>query len=110
LQWLDFVFTYAGSYSLQKQLRPIRNGSIILPGDVIVEGGFPGHAMMVMDIVSNEKGEQQMMLAQSYMPAHEMHIVRNPHAAQISPWYSITHASPLETPDWRFQKLQFYRW
>jgi hypothetical protein len=110
LQWLDFVFTYAGSYSLQKQLRPIRNGSIILPGDVIVEGGFPGHAMMVMDIVSNEKGEQQMMLAQSYMPAQEMHIVRNPHAAQISPWYSITHASPLETPDWRFQKLQFYRW
>lgn len=110
LQWLDFVFTYAGSYSLQKQLRPLRAGSVVLPGDVIVEGGFPGHAMMVMDIVSNERGEQKMMLAQSYMPAQDMHIVRNIQAPKTSPWYAIQHAQPLNTPDWHFQKLQFYRW
>lgn len=110
LQWLDFVFTYAGSYSLQKQLRPLRAGAVVLPGDVIVEGGFPGHAMIVMDIVSNERGEQLMMLAQSYMPAQDMHIVRNIHAPTISPWYTIPHAPPLDTPDWGFQKLQFFRW
>lgn len=110
LEWLEFVFVYAGTYSLQKQLRPLRLGTTIMPGDVIVEGGFPGHAMIVMDAVSNADGEQQILLAQSYMPAQEMHIVRNPRLAEITAWYQPQQGKALETPDWRFKNLQFYRW
>lgn len=110
LEWLEFVFVYAGTYSLQKQLRPLRLETTIMPGDVIVEGGFPGHAMIVMDAVSNADGEQQILLGQSYMPAQEMHIVRNPRLAEIAAWFQPQQGKALETPDWRFKSLQFYRW
>lgn len=109
LQWLEFVFMYAGTYSLQKQLKLKPQSESMVPGDVIVEGGFPGHAMIVMDVCSNDRGQKSFMLAQSYMPAQEMHVVLNP-SLDSSPWYQTKVGEPLNTPDWRFEKMKLYTW
>ena len=108
-QWLEFVFTYAGTWSLQQQLRLRQTGSRLQPGDVIVEGGFPGHAMLVIDVAENAEGKEFFMLAQSYMPAQDMHIVVNSNDAGNSPWYERESGS-LATPDWVFNSTRFFTW
>lgn len=108
-KWLEFVFMYAGTYSLQKQLKPKTPGEPVRPGDVIVEGGFPGHAMIVMDVCKNDRNENYFMLAQSYMPAQDMHVVLNPEE-ESSPWYNTKPGEILHTPDWSFGKMKLYEW
>ena len=53
--YMDLVFNYAGSLSLSRELKPVVNVSEIKPGDVFIKGGSPGHAVMVMDVIKNEK-------------------------------------------------------
>ena len=46
-------------------------------GDVFIQGGFPGHAIIVVDLAENEVGEKCFLVAQSYMPAQEIHVLKN---------------------------------
>lgn len=98
LQYLETVFAYAGTLSLSRELKPARD---ILPGDVFIQGGSPGHAVIVMDVVINKAGEKRYLLAQSYMPAQSIHILKNPANAQ-SPWYATGLNEVLRTPEWDF--------
>lgn len=107
--WLRLVFTYAGTYSLQQQLHRKMETQPLRPGDVIVEGGFPGHAMLVMDVCKGEDGKEYFLLAQSYMPAQDMHVVVNPRSPSGSPWFERV-TTGLETPDWDFRRSIFYSW
>jgi len=109
--YLDLVFTYAGSYSLDKQLIPVKDARDIHPGDVFIRGGFPGHAVMVMDVIENRNtGDKLFLLAQSYMPAQEVHVLVNGHDHAISPWYSTKYSDHLFTPEWTFLKKELKRW
>ena len=74
-KYLEKVFGYCGTLSLEKQLDPVIDFENILPGDVLIKGGSPGHAVIVVNVAINNKGEKQYMLAQSYMPAQEIHIL-----------------------------------
>jgi len=47
---------------------------VLQPGDIFYHGGSPGLAFMVLDVVENDLGNKMFLLAQSYMPAQEMHI------------------------------------
>ena len=47
---------------------------------------------------------------EAYMPAQDMHIVRNPSAEPASPWYPIAFGDRLVTPEWTFDKDQLKRW
>jgi hypothetical protein len=76
--YLQKVFSWCGTASLAKQLKPVSKMEAITPGDVLIKGGFPGHAVMVMDAAVNRKGEKIYLLAQSYMPAQDIHILKNP--------------------------------
>lgn len=101
-RYLDVVFTYAGTLSLSKELKNIRF-SELKPGDVLIQGGSPGHAVIVVDVAINSKGNKIFMLAQSYMPAQEVHILHNPRNKSISPWYSAEEIDTvIETPEWDF--------
>ena len=42
------------------------------------------------------------MLAQSYMPAQDIHIVKNFENVSISPWYELPVKGFLLTPEWTF--------
>ena len=73
----------------------------IAAGDVFIHGGFPGHAVLVLDVVENETGEKKFLLGQSYMPAQDFHVLKNPNSQ--NPWYSNQMEGPLETPEWTFE-------
>ena len=99
-----------GSASLKKQLKPVSSLHEMQPGDVFIKGGFPGHAMIVIDMAVNAKGNKVFMLAQSYMPAQDIHIVKNPSDVALSPWYEINGATEIDTPEWTFYNNQLRRW
>ncbi|MFT3823569.1 MAG: DUF4846 domain-containing protein [Chitinophagaceae bacterium] len=110
-QYLEKVFSYCGSASLQKQLKPVNRFENIQPGDVLIKGGSPGHAMLVMDVAENEAGKRIYLLAQSYMPAQDIHIVKNPISTDLSPWYEVCSDNCLiYTPEWVFTKNDLRRW
>ena len=103
-RYLDTVFTYAGSYSLSKELVAVADPSQLEPGDVFIQGGFPGHAVIVVDVAANAAGERVFLLAQSFMPAQDIHLLVDPTApaASENPWYPARPSGILRTPEWRF--------
>ncbi len=110
-QYLNLIFTYAGSYSLANELRSKDVSSGIVPGDVIIQGGFPGHAVLVMDVaIHSTTNDRIFLLAQSYMPAQEIHILINPQDEGLSPWYSAEFGPRLHTPEWTFEDADLKKW
>ncbi len=109
-EYLNVIFNYAGTSSLSKELISIPDLKDIEIGDVFIVGGFPGHAVLVVDVCKNEKtGEKLFMIQQSYMPAQEIHILNNFNNTKFSPWYSINFSGDLKTPEWTFTKNQLMR-
>ena len=88
-RYLERVFWMCGTASLSNSLKPV-NFADIRPGDVIVHGGFPGHAVMVMDLASNPNGEKIYLLAQSYMPAQNIQLLQDG-----KPWFTINAYNEL---------------
>lgn len=108
-KYLEMVFSYAGTASLSKELKPIDIKDIEV-GAVFIKGGFPGHAVIVVDVVENTKtGKKMFLLAQSYMPAQELQILKNPNNTKLSPWYSSDFTGNLITPEWVFKKSELKR-
>jgi Domain of unknown function (4846) len=108
--YLANVFGWCGSASLEKQLISVKHIQDIQPGDVFIRGGFPGHAMIVADVAINESGEKIFMLAQSYMPAQDIHIVNNPMNKKLSPWYEAKAMQEIITPEWKFETTDLKTW
>ncbi len=103
-KYLDFVFMYAGTLSLSKELQPKQIGNLAI-GDIFIQGGSPGHAVIVVDVaVNSEMGSKLFLLAQSYMPAQEIHVLKNPNDKDLSPWYSTDFGEKLVTPEWTFER------
>ncbi len=110
-RYLDTVFTYAGTYSLQKELETVESINEMQAGDIFIQGGFPGHAVIVVDMArNNETGKAVFLLAQSYMPAQDMHILKNPSQMSISPWYDLDFGDSLATPEWTFSRNDLKRY
>jgi hypothetical protein len=104
-KYMDQVFMYAGTLSLSKELNPKTLEDIEI-GDVFIVGGSPGHAVLVVDLAEDTtSGDKAFMLAQSYMPAQQIHILNNMENEQISPWYLLSEIDDqLFTPEWTFEK------
>lgn len=109
LSYLQTVFGMCGSASLSKQLKPADVDSI-RPGDVLIRGGFPGHAVMVMDVAVNKEGRSIYLLAQGYMPAQDMHVLINPADENLSPWYEVDDAATIITPEYVFNRNELKSW
>lgn len=107
-QYLQSVFSWAGTLSLSKDLKTVTDSRAIEPGNVFIKGGSPGHAVIVADVaVNTTTGSRIFMLAQSYMPAQDIHLLINPALPQATaPWYSADIAQNLYTPEWIFSKDQ----
>jgi len=109
-QYMEFVFTYAGTLSLDKSLRS-KNIDDIAIGDVFIRGGSPGHAVIVVDLAENAAGDKVFLLAQSYMPAQETQVLKNPENAELSPWYNVRKSdTKVITPEWSFEINQLKTW
>lgn len=100
--YLETVFAYAGTASLARELKFVSREDLDI-GDVFIQPGHPGHAVIVVDFaVSRQGGRKVFLLAQSYMPAQELQVLANPDDARLSPWYAADFAAELRTPEWTF--------
>lgn len=103
-KYMETVFIYAGTISLEKELylKDIKDLDV---GDVFIQAGSPGHSVLVMDMAENKATNDKIfILAQSYMPAQDIHILKNPLNTDYSPWYSIKFNKYLVSPEWIFNK------
>lgn len=108
-KYLQKVFSYCGTASLEKQLIEVSDYRQARPGDVLIKGGYPGHAMQVVDMAVNKQGKLICLLAQSYMPAQDMHVVVNPENDRLSPWIELG-GPEIITPEWKFTKNCIRKW
>jgi hypothetical protein len=109
-QYLEYVYNYAGSLSLSKELKTVQHFNDIQPGDVLIIGGSPGHAETVMDVAINDKGEKIFLLSQSYMPAQDIQVLCNNANANNNPWYYVTACDKgIFTPEYNFAKENLMR-
>jgi Domain of unknown function (4846) len=110
-RYLDQIFTYAGTLSLSKELRPVPLAQV-QSGDVLIRGGSPGHAVLVLDMaVQPTTGRRVALLAQSYMPAQQMHVLKNGwDNTGLGAWFLLNPAaSQVSTPEWTFRREELGR-
>lgn len=85
-KYLDLVFMYAGTASLSRELHKVDIQDIQI-GDIFMQGGHPGHAMLVVDVAQDTiTGDKAILVAQSYMPAQDIHIIA---ATNKQPWFFV---------------------
>jgi len=108
-RYMDTVFTWAGTHSLERELASVPVADIA-PGDLFIKGGFPGHAVLVADVAKSAAGETRFLLLQSFMPAQQMHVLKNMQSADASPWYPLDFGDRLQTPEWVFPRDSLRRW
>jgi Domain of unknown function (4846) len=107
--YLETVFGMCGTLSLEKQLKK-KEWHQLKAGDVVIKGGSPGHAVIVMDVARHKlTGKLIFLLAQSYMPAQDVHILINTNDSNINPWYSTPNTF-LATPEWQFEIQNLRTW
>jgi hypothetical protein len=102
-RYLENVFSYASTLSLDKQLKS-KNIEALSIGDVFIKPGSPGHTVIVVDKCINSQGKVKFMLAQSYMPAQEIQILVN--HSDGSPWYDLDFGDYLHSSEYTFTKNQ----
>lgn len=92
--YLNLVFNYAGTISLDKESNLITKNEDIKTGDFLIKPGSPGHSVIIVGVAKNNLGKKLYLLAESYMPAQDIHILINPTNKKISPWYELDVNSP----------------
>jgi len=100
-EYLDYVMEEITTPAFCEELIPVKLKDMKV-GDIFIQKNNPnGHAVIVVDMAKNHKGEKLFLLAQSYQPAQEIQILSNPTRDDISPWYEAEEGAML-TPEWRF--------
>ncbi|WP_086597127.1 DUF4846 domain-containing protein [Hymenobacter crusticola] len=109
-RYLDQIFDYAGTLSLSRELQAVPLADV-QPGDVLLRGGSPGHAVLVLDVAEHPSTKQKfMLLAQSYMPAQQVHVLLNHPRTGLGAWYAVDPASlEVRTPEWIFAATELRR-
>ena len=106
--YLETVFMYAGTISMVKETEQVPLDGMKI-GDVFVISD--AHAVIVVDMCKNPStGEELFLLAQSYMPARDIHVLQNLNDRSISPWFSINFGKWLVTPQWQFEAKDLRRY
>jgi hypothetical protein len=106
-KYWEALFNVANTTSLNKQLKPKSLEKLEI-GDVFIypwNGNAMGHAIIVVDKCINPEGKVKFMVAQSYFPAREIHVLNNPNE-NGSPWYDLEFGELLETSELNFTKNQ----
>lgn len=100
--WLRAVFMWAGTRSLEAyETDPVEHP---IPGDVLVEGGSPGHAVLILDVA--KKGDQTfLLLGEGFMPAQDFHVELGP----VDGWWLWSERG-LTLPHWVMDADSLRRW
>ena len=93
-RYLAAVFTWAGTASLQAHDTVPADQP--LPGHVIVQGGYPGHAVVVLDVATDARGGTLLLVGEGFMPAQDAHVQHGP----VDGWWSWDPEEGLALPYW----------
>ena len=81
-QVLRHLYVVTGTYNLERELtRP----TDLQVGDVLVFGGSPGHAVLVMDEARDATGHRVVLIGNGFMPARSFYLVRT----DGNPWHRV---------------------
>lgn len=97
--YLKNLFIYAGTASMERFSKKVAKAAAddVRPGMFFVRGGFPGHAVMVLDVIEDGRGHRKLLLGQGYMPAQSFHVVNG----SEGPWFSLDDgAESIQIPTW----------
>lgn len=100
--YLNIVFAYAGTISLSRYLSPIPAGEEFEAGDVIVNPGSPGHAVIIVDKATSPGKEPVYLIAEGYTPAQSIHILDS-REKDIAPWFRLGNSGAISTPRYFFE-------
>jgi hypothetical protein len=103
LSYMNLIFSYAGTLSLEKELVKVDQISDLQPGDVFIHGGSPGHCFIVMDVVENAAHQKQFILAQSFMPAQDIQVLQQ----DGNPWFNLLQ--PASIPYGELLNIKYLR-
>lgn len=107
-KYMELIFAYAGTASLEEELVHVEEQEAEI-GDVLIQGGFPGHAVIIVDKARNQdSGKCVYLLAQSYMPAQEIQVLKNQANIGLSPWFELNDNN-IRTPEWTFERNDLKR-
>lgn len=90
--YLEMVFSYASSMSLLDDTRRVEDDTIAA-GDIFLRPGRQGHALMVLDVAANSRGQVRVLLGEGGTPAQTFHVICNDNG---SAWFPITRSQPID--------------
>lgn len=106
--YLDLVFTYGGTISLNKETKPVSQNADLKTGDILITAGSPGHVVMVAGVCKNKEGKRLFLLTEGFTPAQSIHLLSNPFNKNISPWYDLdVNSSETKTARYIFKPTNF---
>ena len=107
-KYLDLIFTYAGTISLNNETKPVLKTRDLKTGDILITAGSPGHIVFIAGVSENQKGEKLFLLAEGFTPAQSIHLLKNPFDKEISPWYDLdVNAAETKTARYYFKPNNF---
>ncbi|WP_160136138.1 DUF4846 domain-containing protein [Chryseobacterium sp. c4a] len=92
--YLDLIFNYAGTISLNKETKPVLKSSDLKTGDILITPGSPGHVVFIAGVCQNKEGKKLFLLGEGFTPAQSIHLLSNPFQKNISPWYDFDINAP----------------
>ncbi|MES2269230.1 MAG: DUF4846 domain-containing protein [Bacteroidota bacterium] len=95
MRYMNLVFSYAGTLSLEKELVRVSMANELKAGNVFIHGGSPGHCFIVLDVVENANHDKKFLLAQSFMPAQDIQVLQQDGNA----WFSLTQPANIPYGD-----------
>jgi hypothetical protein len=102
-EYLQHLFTYAGTMSLNHDARRLQPDEPTRPGDFFLQPGSPGHVVLVLDVAESDDGRRVALVGQGFIPAQEFHVVRDRGGATVDGlWFELPRESgeTLDTPSW----------
>lgn len=107
-KYLNIIFTYAGTISLNRDLQKVDRNSSLQIGDIIIKAGSPGHAVLIVDRAQDAEGNYIYLLAQGYTPAQSIHVLKSGQT-NISPWFKIDKAGAISSARYYFSNPNIRR-
>lgn len=106
--YLDLIFNYSGTISLNQETRPVTKNSDLKTGDILITPGSPGHVVFIAGTCQNKQGKKLFLLGEGFTPAQSIHLLTNPFDKNISPWYDLDTTNPeTKTARYYFKPTNF---
>jgi len=98
---------WAGTRSLHAyDTAPAPAGTEPHPGDLLVDPGSPGHAVLLLDVARAADGAVWLLVGEGYMPAQQLHVELGPSGG----WWRWSPERGLALDHWSFDADALRQW